>query len=74
MRRTARVEGASDGFRFRWPDRRVLRLVGGTDPILRQPDGQGRQVMNWVYWLSGAATLGILIYLIVALFKPEYFE
>ncbi len=30
--------------------------------------------MNWIYWLSGIATLGILVYLIVALFKPELFE
>ncbi len=30
--------------------------------------------MNWVYWLSGIATLGIFIYLIIALFKPEFFE
>jgi K+-transporting ATPase KdpF subunit len=30
--------------------------------------------MNWVYWLSGLAALVIFIYLIVALFKPEYFE
>jgi len=30
--------------------------------------------MNWVYWLSGLAALGIFVYLIVALFKPELFE
>ena len=30
--------------------------------------------MNWVYWLSGIATLVIFGYLIVALFKPERFE
>ena len=30
--------------------------------------------MNWVYWLSGAAALSIFVYLVVALFKPEYFE
>ncbi len=30
--------------------------------------------MNWVYWLSGGATLLIFVYLVVALFKPEYFE
>ena len=30
--------------------------------------------MNWVYWLSGIATLVIFVYLIVALFKPEHFE
>ena len=35
---------------------------------------EGRQAMNWVYWLSGAAALLIFIYLVVALFKPEYFE
>jgi K+-transporting ATPase KdpF subunit len=30
--------------------------------------------MNWVYWLSGLAALGILVYLVVALFKPELFS
>jgi F subunit of K+-transporting ATPase (Potass_KdpF) len=30
--------------------------------------------MSWVYWLSGAAALVIFVYLIIALFKPEYFE
>jgi K+-transporting ATPase KdpF subunit len=30
--------------------------------------------MNWVYWLSGVAAAGIFIYLVIALFKPEYFE
>ena len=30
--------------------------------------------MNWVYWLSGAAALLIFVYLLVALFKPEFLE
>ena len=30
--------------------------------------------MNWVYWLSGLAALVIFVYLVIALFKPEYFE
>jgi K+-transporting ATPase KdpF subunit len=30
--------------------------------------------MNWVYWLSGIAALGILVYLVIALFKPELFS
>ena len=30
--------------------------------------------MNWVYWLSGVAALVIFVYLVVALFNPEYFE
>jgi K+-transporting ATPase KdpF subunit len=29
--------------------------------------------MNWVYWLSAGAALVIFVYLVVALFKPEYF-
>ena len=36
--------------------------------------GKRRPLMNWVYWLSGAAALVIFVYLIVALFKPEIFE
>jgi K+-transporting ATPase KdpF subunit len=30
--------------------------------------------MNWVYWLSGLAALGIFVYLLIALFKPEIFS
>ncbi len=30
--------------------------------------------MSWVYWLAGTAALLILVYLVVALFKPEMFE
>ena len=30
--------------------------------------------MNWVYWLSGLAAIGIFVYLVIALFKPETFE
>ena len=30
--------------------------------------------MSWVYWLSGAAALLVFVYLMIALFKPEYFE
>jgi K+-transporting ATPase KdpF subunit len=30
--------------------------------------------MNWVYWLGGTAALVVFVYLVVALFKPEYFE
>jgi K+-transporting ATPase KdpF subunit len=30
--------------------------------------------MNWAYWLSGIAAVGIFVYLVVALFKPEFFE
>ena len=30
--------------------------------------------MNWGYWLSGIAAAGIFVYLVIALFKPEFFE
>jgi K+-transporting ATPase KdpF subunit len=30
--------------------------------------------MNWIYWVSSLAAMGIFIYLIIALFKPEFFE
>ena len=30
--------------------------------------------MNWIYWVSGSPRCSIFIYLVVALFKPEYFE
>jgi K+-transporting ATPase KdpF subunit len=66
--------GEHDGFDLRRGDRRILRLVGVADRFLRQVDGQGEPAMNWVYWLSGLAALGIFVYLVIALFKPEYFE
>lgn len=30
--------------------------------------------MNWVYWLSGIAAVGIFVYLVIVLFKPELFS
>ena len=30
--------------------------------------------MNWVYLLSGLAALGVFVYLVIALFKPELFS
>ena len=30
--------------------------------------------MNWVYWLSGLAALGVFVYLLIALFRPEFFS
>jgi K+-transporting ATPase KdpF subunit len=30
--------------------------------------------MNWLYVVSGALVLGLLLYLVVALLKPEIFE
>jgi K+-transporting ATPase KdpF subunit len=30
--------------------------------------------MNWIYWLGAIAALGIFVYLIIALFKPEFFS
>ena len=29
--------------------------------------------MSWLYWLSGAASVGLLVYLVVALFNAEEF-
>lgn len=30
--------------------------------------------MNWIYILSGLVALGLLVYLFVALLRPEKFE
>jgi len=30
--------------------------------------------MNWTYWMGAIAAVGVFIYLIVALFKPEHLE
>jgi K+-transporting ATPase KdpF subunit len=30
--------------------------------------------MSWIYWISGIAALAVFIYLVVALFKPEFFS
>ena len=29
--------------------------------------------MTWLYWLAGAATAGLLVYLVVALLRAEDF-
>ncbi len=30
--------------------------------------------MNLIYWIAGIAALGLFVYLVVALFKPELFS
>jgi K+-transporting ATPase KdpF subunit len=30
--------------------------------------------VNWVYVLGGAFALGLLVYLVAAMLKPEWFE
>jgi K+-transporting ATPase KdpF subunit len=30
--------------------------------------------MSWIYWISGIAALAVFVYLVVALFKPEFFS
>jgi len=30
--------------------------------------------MNWIYWISGIAARAVFVYLVVALFKPEFFS
>jgi K+-transporting ATPase KdpF subunit len=66
--------GKQNGPHLHRIDLRFFCRDGVVDSLLRRADGKGRQVMNWAYWLSGAAALGIFVYLIVALFKPELFE
>jgi hypothetical protein len=68
------VTGEHDGPHLHRIDPRFFRRDRGLDSLLRCADGQGRQVMNWVYWLSGLAALGIFVYLVIALFKPELFS
>ena len=67
-------QGLSNGFRLHRSHHRIFRDFGRIDPILRESDGQGRQVMSWAYWVSGVAAIIIFVYLVVALFKPELFE
>jgi K+-transporting ATPase KdpF subunit len=34
----------------------------------------GRQLMNWLYLISGVIAFMLLVYLFLALLKPEKFE
>jgi K+-transporting ATPase KdpF subunit len=52
---------------------RIFRPVRRVDPVLC-PSLQRRAAMNWIYWISAIAALGIFVYLVVALFKPELFS
>jgi K+-transporting ATPase KdpF subunit len=70
----ANVTGLCHGLDLRRALGWVFRALGRTDSFLRPIDGPGRAFMNSAYWLSGIAALVIFVYLVVALFKPEYFE
>jgi K+-transporting ATPase KdpF subunit len=72
--RKGNLDGLRHGRHLPRADARLLRRDRGIDPLLRELDGQERQVMNWVYWLGGLSALGIFVYLVVALFKPELFS
>jgi K+-transporting ATPase KdpF subunit len=68
-------DGRNDGPHLSCIDRRIFWRFRVAGALLREPHGpEGTPIMNWVYWLSGIAALGIFVYLIIALFKPEYFE
>ncbi len=55
---------------------RLLRRDGRTARALRSADaaGIGRQAMTWIYVLGGIVALGLLVYLLCALLKPEWFQ
>jgi K+-transporting ATPase KdpF subunit len=50
----------------------VLRGLVGVREAVRTPDG--RQGMTLLYVIAGVIALALLIYLFVALLKPEAFE
>jgi K+-transporting ATPase KdpF subunit len=60
------------GFHFSDRDAAVLRGIVGVREIVRAPDG--RQRMTLLYVIAGVIALALLIYLFVALLKPEAFE
>ena len=68
------VDGCIHGYRFRRIDFAVFRSIRGVGALLRDSNGRRKQIMNWMYWVSGVAALAIFIYLVVALFKPELFS
>jgi K+-transporting ATPase KdpF subunit len=60
------------GFHISNRDAAVLCSIVGLRKIVRAPDG--RQVMTALYIVAGVMALALLIYLFVALLKPEAFE
>ncbi len=42
--------------------------------FLRGAVDKGGRPCSWAYWLSGLAALGVFMYLVVALFRPELFS
>jgi K+-transporting ATPase KdpF subunit len=53
-------------------DATVFRGIVGIRETVRTPDG--RQSMTLLYVIAGVIALALLIYLFVALLKPEAFE
>ena len=56
--------------------RRVLCPYVGIDEDVRESGetGLGRAIMSWLHVISGLISVGLLIYLFIALLKPEKFE
>jgi K+-transporting ATPase KdpF subunit len=53
-------------------DRAVFRGIVGIREIVRAPDG--RQSMTVLYVIASVIALALLVYLFVAMLKPEMFE
>jgi K+-transporting ATPase KdpF subunit len=61
-----------DGHSISDRDAAVLCGIVGVRETVRTPDG--RQGMTLLYVIAGVIALALLIYLFVALLKPEAFE
>jgi K+-transporting ATPase KdpF subunit len=50
--------------------RPVVRVLDLDDPRLR-PDVLGGDAVTTMFWLAGILSVGLFVYLLIALFKPE---
>jgi K+-transporting ATPase KdpF subunit len=52
----------------------IFGLVGVVDLVDRSPrQNDGRRIMSAVYIISAVVSAGLLVYLVIALLKPEWF-
>ena len=66
------MEVSADGYCLSDRYAAVFRRIVGVREIVRPPDG--RQGMTVLYVVTGVIALALLIYLFIALLKPEAFE
>lgn len=69
--RTFKLRGTYVGLLFTFDRRTICSLILAAHRVVRRPDGN--QIMNGSEIIGLVLSVGLLVYLTIALLKPEWF-